>query len=112
MTKPKSLILFSVLVVLGVAVSITLGFVTPPIYIWLFVILVGILLKEDSLARQLNISHYSDKRLSAVLVGLFAMQYEYITYNRGWIMWFVGAAFYVQYLVISSCVEKAEKKIR
>ena len=109
MTETKSKILFLSLLISGVAVSLTLYFVTPPVYIWLFLILIGILLKEDSLARQLNISHYSDKRLSAILVGLFAMQYEYITNNRGGLMWFVGIAFFILYFVVSHYIEKSEK---
>jgi hypothetical protein len=112
MAETKSKILFLSLLVLGVAVSSALLFVTPPIYIWLFLILIGILLKEDSLARQLNISHYSDKRLSAILVGLFAMQYAYITNNRGWIMWFAGITFFILYFVFSLYIEKSEKNIK
>jgi len=112
MAETKSKILFLSLLVSGVAVSSALLFATPPIYIWLFLIFIGILLKEDSLARQLNISHYSDKRLSAIVVGLFAMHYEYVTNNRGWIMWFVGIAFFILYFVFSHWIEKSEKKIK
>lgn len=109
MAETKSKILFLSLLILGVVVSSSLFFVTPSIYIWLFLILFGILLKEDSLARQLNISHYSDKRLSAILVALVSMQYEYITNNRGWLMWFVGVAFFILYFVVSHYIEKSEK---
>ena len=109
MAETKSKILFLSLLILGVAVSSALFFVTPSIYVWLFLILIGILLKEDSLARQLNISHYSDKRLSAILVSLVSMQYEYITNNRGWFMWFVGVAFFILYFVASHYIEKSEK---
>ena len=108
MAETKSKILFLSLLILGVAISSALFFVTPSIYVWLFLILFGILLKEDSLARQLNISHYSDKRLSAILVALVSMQYEYITNNRGW-LWFVGVAFFILYFVVSHYIEKSEK---
>lgn len=105
----KSMSLYLLLVVLGVAISIILNFVTPYIFIWLYVILVGILLKEDSLARKLKMGILSDKWLSAIVTALFAMQFAHNTQISSIIMWHIGVIVVLIYLLVSMLIEKLEK---
>ena len=105
----KSMALYLLLVILGVAISIALMFVTPYVFLWLYVILVGILLKEDSLSRKLKLGILSDKWLSAIVVALFAMQFAHNTQISAVIMWHIGVIVFCLYLLASVLIEKSEK---
>ncbi len=106
----KSMALYLLLVILGVAISIALMFVTPYVFVWLYIILVGILLKEDSLSRKLKLGILSDKWLSAIVVALFAMQFAHNTQISPIIMWHMGGIAFCLYLLASVIIEKSERK--